>query len=601
MIPEFDIREAEEIAWRAGVERPRGRSRRRQIAATAGEETRISAPACIQQALAEVMRTADAGSEFIPDPAVQTTSSGARVVHLHQQFRGVPVFQGRCTVRFEPAGDIEAIADETWRSDEAFEVTPTIKAAAAARTAAAYVSAKSPEETPKRHRYRPRILASFPHPSRPTVLSRGPFADPVTAHLVIFPVDGTAHLAWWLTVKLRQQIGEYDLLVAADGVEPEVLYCKSLLCSVRAVGNVFVPFPPPGGFRIENFPRPLAGLPRFIRPLPSGFPAEWVDRDTLKGNCTFAFLDATGEKTFRGAVAGGVLSFQPNPANSDDQKLVNAFYFCNLMHDFFLGLGFDDAAGNFQNVNRVGAGIGGDCVIARVLDVAIEGLATMRSRPDGKNGHLSLGPVLNGGHTALDPDFVIHEFTHGVTERVVGGPMDFRSLEKPQSVALAEGWSDYFALTFQSYGGTEKVIFGDWATRRPGGLRSAPYNDNFRRGFGDLGRAPFDRPPVCGEIWCATLMRMNREIGKTLGDARFGHMIGWQIVFDGLKKLQPNPNFLQARDAIFIALTQLRDSGLISAAAHDRVAPAVRSAFAAHGMGPGARANGTSLTGNTAG
>jgi extracellular elastinolytic metalloproteinase len=601
MLLEFDIRESPKSLQETNSRKTPRRNFPHQ-AFPPPNEAASSGPACIRQALSEVRRTKGmAAMEFMPDPSVQTTSGGSRVVYLHQHVRGVPVFQSGCTVRFGVDGQIEEITDRTWHSKHFIEVSPSITAARTAQAMSAYIAANIHAGFPKRLRYKPRILASFPLPCRPTVLSRGPFANPIPAHLVIFPIRRGARLAWWLTVRLREQHGEYDLLVTADHPEPEILYCRSLLCSAQAVGTVFAPFPLPGGSRVESFPRPVANLPQFIRPLPPNFPFEWVDSDSLKGNCTFAFLGSTGEKTFRGSTTGGQLAFQPTSTNNDDQKLVNAFYYCNLMHDFFLALGFDEAAGNFQNTNRIGAGMGGDCLIARVLGVAVEGLATMRSRPDGKNCEMSLGPIVGSGrHTALDPDFLIHEFTHGVTERVVGGPMDFQSLDKPQSIALSEGWSDYFSLTFQSYGTIEKVVFGDWATNRPGGIRHAPYDNNFPKGFGDLGKPPYQKPAACGEIWCATLMRMNREIGNSLQDSRLGHVLGWQIVFDGLK-IPSNPNFLQARNAIFLALDNLLANGMIPNATHALAAPAVRRAFAAYGMGPGAQANKTSLKGNVAG
>src|SRR5206468_825663 len=57
----------------------------------------------------------------------------------------------------------------------------------------------------------------------------------------------------------------------------------------------------------------------------------------------------------------------PNPrpqtsAASVNQKaaVVNAFYWCNWMHDRLYGLGFTEAAGNFQQDNFGRGGIGGD-------------------------------------------------------------------------------------------------------------------------------------------------------------------------------------------------------------------------------------------------
>ncbi|MES1242132.1 MAG: M36 family metallopeptidase [Acidobacteriota bacterium] len=540
-------------------------------------------------------------AELIPDPAVQATSSGRRVVHLHQHYRGVPVFQAGCMLTFDRDGSLQDLKNATVSVREGFQLIPAVGAEMAAREGARHVLPLS--------RFKPRILASFPHPYRPTILHPGPFAEPIPAHLVLFPLGARVRLAWCMTLALPDQRGEYDLVVSADPSagppgRPEVLYCRSILASVLAQGHVFFPFPGPAASRLQPFPAPLGALPASLRAPVQGFPFDWVDRDSLQGNCTSVFLTNT-KKSFRGTAAGGVTTFSPAAPAGNDQKLVNAFYFCNVMHDFFYALGFDEAAGNFQNVNRVHAGLGGDCVIVRIFNTVLNGHATMRGRPDGRSGEMRLG-VLPGSlrHTALDPDVVIHEFTHGVTERTVGGPMNFRALESAQSIALAEGWSDYYALTFQSHGlpaEDEKVAFGDWVADRPAGLRGFLYGDGFPKTFGDLGQDRYQNAANCGEVWCAALMRMNREIGRELGDTRRGHQIGWQAVFDGLKLVHPNPGFLQARDAIYLALDDLRSAGLLSTPDHQAAATAARRAFGLLGMGPDARSNGTALTGNAAG
>ena len=64
-------------------------------------------PSLIDRALAFVQtqqqsfgRTLAEKPEFVPDPIVQRTSSGAAAVHLQQYYRGVPVFAMARTVRF---------------------------------------------------------------------------------------------------------------------------------------------------------------------------------------------------------------------------------------------------------------------------------------------------------------------------------------------------------------------------------------------------------------------------------------------------------------------------------------------------------------------
>jgi hypothetical protein len=45
-------------------------------------------------------------AEFVPDSRVQETSARTRIVHLRQQYRGIPVFQMARAVRFTGKGQI---------------------------------------------------------------------------------------------------------------------------------------------------------------------------------------------------------------------------------------------------------------------------------------------------------------------------------------------------------------------------------------------------------------------------------------------------------------------------------------------------------------
>jgi hypothetical protein len=56
-----------------------------------------------------------------------------------------------------------------------------------------------------------------------------------------------------------------------------------------------------------------------------------------------------------------------------------------------------------------------------------------------------------------------------------------------------------------------------------------------------------ERPYNIGEIWCATLMEMNRNIGTTLAV---------QLAVDALKLSPANPSFLDIRDSILAAIAR---------------------------------------------
>jgi extracellular elastinolytic metalloproteinase len=342
--------------------------------------------------------------------------------------------------------------------------------------------------------------------------------------------------------------------------------------------------------------------------LPAGFPHDWVESGNSKtlGNCTIA---VTGNTTVSvdGTNSNGVLTFDPGDplAQGDIQKVINIFYFCNYMHDFFYMLGFDEQHGNFQKVNFTGQGTSDDPVLARAHPGPVHGTANMLTRADGVRAEMNMGLISGiNRHTAFDSDVVFHEFTHGVTNRLVGGRLDALGLREGQSRGMGEGWSDYFALTIQSClaviqdpAAVEKVVTGDWVTKRQPGIRLAPYDDNYPATFGHLGTSPYDEEHNVGEIWCAALMKMNRNFAAALGDKVKGHRIGWQIVVDGLKLTPANPSFLDARDAIIRALADLRNAGSLSDADHVTLLRAAWEAFARFGMGPNASSTGATLEG----
>jgi len=125
-------------------------------------------------------------------------------------------------------------------------------------------------------------------------------------------------------------------------------------------------------------------------------------------------------------------------------------------------------------------------------------------------------PVMNMGmftptnrHTAFDSTVVFHEFTHGITNRLVGGGMNANSLDSPQSGSMGEGWSDYMACTINN-----AVVVGNWVLNNPAGIRGFPYDSNYPDGFGKIGTGRYIEVHNIGEIWCATLMEINRRTNK---------------------------------------------------------------------------------------
>ena len=209
----------------------------------------------------------------------------------------------------------------------------------------------------------------------------------------------------------------------------------------------------------------------------------------------------------------------------------------------------------------------------------------MTTGADGLPPLMNMGRVESSGrHTAFDADVVFHEYTHGLTNRLVGGQLNANALDNLQSGGLGEGWSDYYALTIQNYfRSVEKTVVGDWVLNDSAGIRRARYDDAYPFGFGDLSQSA--DPHAIGEVWCAALMMLTRKMRVQLGGDQQGYRLSWQIVTDGLKLTPANPTFLDARDAILQALDDLATATRISASTHATARRAAWEAFAHFGMG----------------
>jgi hypothetical protein len=538
-------------------------------------------------------------AEFVPDPVVPRTSAGAAVVNLKQTYRGLTVFQMSRSVRFNPSGQLVDAAGDTAAIPDGVNIEPKLGVEDAVLKGAKHLASTGVGEIVRDEfgqeaalptidikDFQPEVVAGFPLPSRATVLDKGPFENLIPAYLMIFNQPGAARLAWYTVFTFPGYADQYAVIVAADGPDGEILYCKSTMRRAAARGHVFEFSPGVAPRRFIDFPRPLSDYPDMPTTPIAGFPREWVDVDMTTGNTTLATLN-NGTGTLTGIHQGGVIVFDPASDSGDDQKLINIFYFCNYMHDFLLLLGFDEASGNFQRVNFTHTGADRDPVRARAHSGAVQGTANMATAADGLPPLMNMGLVVSSGrHTAFDADVVFHEYTHGLTNRsVIGGRLNApHSLDKLQSGGMGEGWSDYYALTIQNFFRTqEKTVTGDWVINDPAGIRRAPYDDNFPFKYGSLSSSP--EVHDIGEVWCATLMMMTRKLRAALGDDHQGYRLAWQIVTDALKLTPANPTFLDARDAILQALDDLGNTNHISPATHTLARKAAWEAFAHFEMG----------------
>lgn len=534
-------------------------------------------------------------ADFTPDPHVATTSTGKRVVHLQQNYKGIPVFLVNKSVVFNGNGEIEEALGDSVSFTEEVDIEPKVTVLNAAVQAAAAIHANLEDGKDgwgeksasgfAIEGFAPKKIVEFSHlPARPTVLEKGVFANYIRANLILFYVGPEAVLAWYFTVEVDEGGLQCDVVVSAgDPASVEVLYLKRTSHTALARGNVYKRNG--GEPRVwVNFPVDRAGYPIPLNGTTDRF-RDWIAADETKGVNVVASI-GNMVRSLRGILNGAQFDF--DPTTDEDQRVLNMFYFCNFMHDFFYLLGFNEAAGSFE---------GDDPLFTRAYNAVVTGTANLVPSLDGTSPVMNMGLVASSGlHTALDADVVFHEYVHGVTNRLVGGRLNDRALVEKQSRAMGEGWSDYFALTVQNFDRpVEKYIIGDWVKGGRGkGIRSRPYDDSFNLTYGTLPQLGEEHSR--GEIWCAALLHWTRHLSAVAGKEQ-AYFLCWQAVVDGLKLTNANPNFLEGRDGIRRALTGLKAAGSFPAALVDAAIQQFLLSFAKFGMGAGASSVGPAVDG----
>jgi hypothetical protein len=267
-----------------------------------------------------------------------------------------------------------------------------------------------------------------------------------------------------------------------------------------------------------------------------------------------------------------------NPRTQRAAAVANLFYFNNIMHDFVYRLGFTEAAGNFQTNNFGRGGTGNDSVRAEAQDGSGTNNANFGTPPEGQRPRMQMF-LFTRGTTDLnddrdgdeDGDVVLHEYGHGVSNRLVGGPANTSCLGGTQAGAMGEGWSDYFAATFYGDG-----VIGEYVTNNlTRGIRRAAYTvpaNTVHDSYADLGVGGFEVHND-GEVWAAALWDLRQTLGAAVADS---------LVVQGMKFTPCSPSFLNARDGILMA-----DQNLNGGA--NRCA--IWAVFARHGMGVSAQGN----------
>ncbi|MFM9903196.1 MAG: M36 family metallopeptidase [Pyrinomonadaceae bacterium] len=572
-------------------------------------------------------------------------------VQLAQEINGIPVFRGEVKAGFTKRGEMFRIINNLAPGlDYSSLSTDFGDPSVAADLAAGYVNADSLDRAAHAQ------LNTEASTGLKAVFGTGDSAT--TAEKMYFPTEpGVAIPAW--RVLIWQPVNAYYVIV--DAATGAMLWRKNITedqtqsatYSVYANPNAMInvahspfPFLPLGTPAEPNGVQGVAVKRRAITRIGNEAPYTfnnlgWItDGDTkTDGNAIQAGLDRDGVDGVdpnSEAVSGARnFTFAYRPYNPNTQRgdapvpasqtypgsafqqgaITQLFYIGNWFHDETYQLGFTEQAGNFQNDNFGRGGLGGDRVRGEGQDSSGTNNANFSTPADGGRGRMQMyiwsapNPDIDGN---LDADVVIHELTHGLSNRLHGNGS---GLSLDIARGMGEGWSDFYAHcllseptdpinavytigaydTYLARPGVNNYYYG--IRRFPkavmaftGGPMNRPHNPltfadidatkiNISDGaFSPSGGGIADQVHNIGEVWSIALWeiraRMMQRLTPAVGNRRI-----LQLVTDGMKLAPLNPTPLSERDAMIAA-------ALASGTAGD-VAD-IWAGFALRGFGAGA-------------
>ena len=518
------------------------------------------------------LSSADVG-QLAVSSVVPTAHNGLTHVYFQQRVGGIDVSQAMLNVAVTGQGSVLRVASnaEARAAQRTNSATPGITDVAAARLAADALGL--------------RPTASFASsdgargPDRARVLGDGGISiERIPAQLVYErTAGGDLRLSWELVIE--QLDGKHWWQISMDartGVE------TGRADWVAEDSHRVFPMPT----EAPSFAVPVNTRTLVFNPATSASPFGWNDTNgaagaesTLTtGNNVNAYTDTNddnlpdpGSQPDGGSdlVFDFPLDLTQAPATYKPAAVSNLYYTNNRIHDVMYRFGFNEVAGNFQANNYAHGGLGADAVNAEAQDGGDINNARFGTGPDGQKPRMQMylwNTTVPGRDGDFDNGVITHEYGHGVSNRLTGGPATASCLQNNEQGG--EGWSDYYAYMLNMTTGTEPAGGSGIGTYVLGqatngqGIRAQRYSTNQAINtmtYNSIKTAAV--PHGVGTVWAEMLWEVTYAlIGKygfngdlVGGPATAGNILSLQLVTDGLK-LQPcGPGFVTARNAILAA------------------------------------------------
>ena len=536
-----------------------------------GADHQAIAQAFVNDHLSLLGLTADDLRHSETDQVVYSQVSGSTHVYLRQVYNGIPVYNAQLHINVNQDGRIVGL-NNSFVPNLAASINssrPSIGAGEAIAAAADHLEIPL-SQTPTQ-------LDSASDPQQTQRLKASELSsDDITAELFWLPVaPNQTRLMWNLKVQTKDQLHAYDINVDATTRQVWTRFDRVSSSEFRVYDQPTespqhtVPLPPSDA-------RDLVIDPEDATASPSG----WFNAGTthLEGNNVHACADTNannvcdaGEPSCGGSlICDFPVNLSQPPSVSKPAAVTNLFYWNNLIHDIQYKYGFDEAAGNFQESNFGRGGLGSDSINADAQDGSGSCNANFLTLPDGFNPRMQM---FNCG--TRDGDFdngvIVHEYGHGIAIRQVGGPANVSCLNNAQQPG--EGWSDWFGLVYTAKigdQGDDARGIGSYLFSLPangGGIRELPYStDPAINNWTYASIAGASVPHGVGSRWGQVLWEVywalvdERGFDPDLlnpGSFNAGNQRALLYVNEGLKNTACSPTFIDARDGIIQAATNL--------------------------------------------
>lgn len=323
-------------------------------------------------------------AELVLSYRYETESIGVTHLFFKQHLDGIEVVNGDLNVNVDPQGRIINLGNRLVGAlhDKAEARAPALQPEDAVMSAAGHLGLDPVKADGLL------LLSSTAGPAPEAVFAGGSLSlENIPVRLRYYAdEDGRLRLVWDLSLRLPDERQWWNFWV--DAVDGEVVAGSDWIDDDSY--RVFAlpkESPSDGDRSLVLNPANATASPFAWHDTNGVAGAEFTD---TRGNNVFAQEDTDGNNVGGFRPDGGPslvfdfpLDLTMDPSTYISAAVTNLFYWNNLMHDLLFQYGFDEAAGNFQQINYTGAPGGGDAVRADAQDGSGTNNANFATPPDG--------------------------------------------------------------------------------------------------------------------------------------------------------------------------------------------------------------------------